>query len=44
MFPISADGLRPVRMFAHYVGDERDDVRRRFARVHEDVLYERRLE
>ncbi|MGH3077085.1 MAG: GNAT family N-acetyltransferase [Gaiellaceae bacterium] len=44
MFPISADGLRPVRMFAHYVGDGRDDVRRRFARVHEDVLYERRLE
>jgi ribosomal protein S18 acetylase RimI-like enzyme len=44
MFPISADGLRPVRMFAHYVGDERDDVRRRFARVHEDVLYERRLD
>ena len=41
LFPVTADGLRPVRVFAHYVGDERDDVRRRFARVHENVLYER---
>jgi hypothetical protein len=30
-------------MFAHYVGDDRDAIRERFARVHDDVLYERRL-
>jgi ribosomal protein S18 acetylase RimI-like enzyme len=41
LFPI-ADGLRPVLLFAHYTGDNRDEVKRRFARVHECVLYERR--
>jgi GNAT superfamily N-acetyltransferase len=43
LFPITDDGLRPVRMFAHYLGDERDAMQTRFARVHEDVLYELRL-
>jgi len=43
VFPVTDDGLRPVRVFAHYLGDERDAVRRRFSRVHEDVLYERRF-
>ena len=43
LFPI-ADGIRPVRMFAHYVEDDRQSIRRRFARVHEDVLYERRFD
>ena len=43
LFPITADGIRPVRAFAHYVGDDRDTIRERFARVHEDVLYERRF-
>ena len=42
LFPI-ADGIRPVRLFAHYLGDDRDAVRRRFARVHDCVLYERRF-
>ena len=42
-FPVTDDGLRPVRLFAHYVGDRPDDMRRRFARVHDNVLYERRL-
>jgi ribosomal protein S18 acetylase RimI-like enzyme len=43
VFPITADGLRPVRLFAHYTGERPDEIRRRFARVHDDVLYERRL-
>ena len=43
LFPI-ADGIRPVRMFAHYVEDDRESIRRRFARVHENVLYERRFD
>jgi ribosomal protein S18 acetylase RimI-like enzyme len=43
LFPVTADGIRPVRMFAHYVGDDRDAIRERFARVHDDVLYERRF-
>jgi ribosomal protein S18 acetylase RimI-like enzyme len=43
LFPISA-GLRPVKLFAHYTGEGRDEVKRRFARVHECVLYERRLQ
>jgi ribosomal protein S18 acetylase RimI-like enzyme len=43
LFPVTPDGLRPVRVFAHYVGDARDEIRARFARVHEDVLYELRF-
>jgi ribosomal protein S18 acetylase RimI-like enzyme len=43
LFPI-AEGLRPVKLFAHFVGDEREDVKRRFRRVHECVLFERRFE
>lgn len=43
LFPIT-DGLRPVKLFAHYVGDQRDAVKRRFARVHDCVLFERRLD
>jgi ribosomal protein S18 acetylase RimI-like enzyme len=43
LFPI-AEGLRPVKLFAHYTGDRRDDLKRRFARVHDCVLYERRLD
>ncbi len=35
--------LKPVLAFAHYTGDERDAIKRRFARVHECVLYERRF-
>ena len=42
LFPI-ADGIRPVKLFAHYLGDDRDAVRARFARVHNCVLYERRF-
>ena len=29
--------------FAHYTGDQPGEIRRRFARVHECVLYERGL-
>ena len=43
LFPVTSDGLRPVKVFAHYLGDDERTVRERFARVHEDVLYERRL-
>jgi ribosomal protein S18 acetylase RimI-like enzyme len=39
LFPI-ASGIRPVKLFAHYVGDDRDGVRRGFTRVHDCVLYE----
>jgi hypothetical protein len=35
--------LRRVKAFAHYTGDDRDEVRSRYARVHDDVLYEKRL-
>lgn len=35
--------LRLVKAFAHYTGDRGDEIRRRFARVHDDVLYEKRL-
>jgi ribosomal protein S18 acetylase RimI-like enzyme len=42
-FPVTPDGLRPVRLFAHYVGEDREAVRRRFARVHDDALYELRF-
>lgn len=43
LFPITPDGIRPVRMFAHYVGDDPESIRERFARVHDDVLYELRF-
>ena len=43
LFPATDDGLRPVSVFAHYLGDDREAIRRRFARVHEDVLYELRF-
>ncbi len=42
LFPIT-NGIRPVKLFAHYVGDQRDALRRRFARVHDCVLYELRF-
>ena len=35
--------LRLVKAFAHYTGDEPEQIRRRYARVHDDVLYEKRL-
>jgi N-acetylglutamate synthase-like GNAT family acetyltransferase len=44
MFPITVDEIRPVKVFAHYLGDDRDSIRERFARVHEDVLYELRFD
>jgi ribosomal protein S18 acetylase RimI-like enzyme len=40
---LRTEGLRPVLAFAHYTGAERDEVRRRFRRVHDDILFERRL-
>jgi ribosomal protein S18 acetylase RimI-like enzyme len=35
--------LRPVKLFAHYTGEAKDEIRSRFERVHDCVLYERRL-
>ena len=35
--------LRLVRALAHYTGDRSDEIRRRYARVHDDVLFEKRL-
>jgi hypothetical protein len=40
---LRSEGLKPVLAFAHYTGDDPDAVRRRFRRVHEDVLFERAL-
>ena len=37
------DGLKPVHVFAHYSGDDRDSIRARFERVHDCVCYERRF-
>ena len=39
------DGLRPVLAFAHYVGGPpvEDELRARFERTHDDVLYERAM-
>jgi ribosomal protein S18 acetylase RimI-like enzyme len=37
------DDLRLVKAFAHYTGDRRDEIRERYSRVHDDVLYEKRL-
>jgi ribosomal protein S18 acetylase RimI-like enzyme len=42
LFPVT-DGLRPVKLFAHYTGDRPQEIRERFARVHDCVLYERRF-
>jgi len=35
--------LRLVKAFAHYTGEDRDKIKRRYTRVHDDVLYEKRL-
>ena len=40
---LRTEGLKPVFAFAHYTGDERDEIRCRFKRVHDDVLFERAL-
>jgi ribosomal protein S18 acetylase RimI-like enzyme len=35
--------LKPILTFAHYSGDRPDEIRARFARVHDCVCYERRF-
>lgn len=35
--------LRLVKAFAHYTGDRREEIRERYSRVHDDILYEKRL-
>jgi len=35
--------LRLIKAFAHYTGDRPDEIRQRYGRVHDDVLYEKRL-
>jgi ribosomal protein S18 acetylase RimI-like enzyme len=35
--------LRLVKAFAHYTGNRPDEIRQRYERVHDDVLYEKRL-
>ena len=40
---LRTEGLRAVLAFAHYTGDEPAEIRGRFARVHDDVLFERAL-
>jgi ribosomal protein S18 acetylase RimI-like enzyme len=44
LFPVTADGIRPVTVFAHYLGEDSGAMRARFRRVHEDVLYELRFD
>jgi ribosomal protein S18 acetylase RimI-like enzyme len=41
---LAFDGeLRLVKAFAHYTGARPEEIRRRYQRVHDDVLYEKRL-
>lgn len=35
--------LRLIKAFAHYTGDRPDEIRERYGRVHDDVLYEKPL-
>ena len=35
--------LRLIKAFAHYTGDHPDEIRQRYGRVHDDVLYEKQL-
>ncbi len=42
VLPCELPGLTPVLSFAHYQRD-RDEIRRRFERVHDCVCYERRF-
>jgi len=35
--------LRLVKALGHYTGDRREEIRERYSRVHDDVLYEKRL-
>ena len=35
--------LRLVKAFAHYTGDRPEEIRSRYRRVHDDVLYEKQL-
>jgi ribosomal protein S18 acetylase RimI-like enzyme len=35
--------IRLVKAFGHYTGDDPDAIRSRYERVHDDVLYEKRL-
>jgi GNAT superfamily N-acetyltransferase len=39
----SLPGLKPLKVFAQYKGDEPDEIRARFERVHDCVCYERRF-
>jgi len=35
--------LRLVKALGHYTGDRGEEIRERYSRVHDDVLYEKRL-
>lgn len=35
--------LYPVQAFAHYLGEDREDVKRKFKRVHECICFEKQL-
>jgi GNAT superfamily N-acetyltransferase len=37
-------GLKPILTFAHYTGENREEIRTRFERVHDCVCYERRFD
>ena len=39
----SVPELKPVLTFAHYTGDDRGEIRARFTRVHDCVLFEKRF-
>lgn len=36
-------GLHPVQAFAHYVGNEKENIKRIFKRVHECICYDKQL-
>ncbi len=40
---VEGGGLKLVKAFAHYTGDQPDEIRQRFRRVHDCVLFELRF-
>lgn len=37
------EGLHPIQTFAHYVGNEKEKIKRSFERVHECICYDKQL-
>lgn len=37
-------GLYPIQTYAHYVGEDKDTIRKKFKRVHECICFEKKFE